>query len=250
MNEKAGPGSGSAFGVPEAAEVPAATEAPAAAGAVGPPPALILVRHGETAWSRTGQHTGRTDLELTAAGVIQAQLAGRAVRRLLAGHRPAAVLSSPRQRAWYTAELAGFGDVILTDAAAEWDYGELEGQTSAEIRRRFPGWSIWDGPVPGGEDASAVTARFDRLLREVAAARKVNGDDSFADRSAHPEPVVVFSHGHAIRCIAARWLHEPVRAGRQFALGTGAVCCLDYEHDLPVVQRWNLDAVIEAAEAT
>jgi probable phosphoglycerate mutase len=235
MNEKAGPGSGSAFGVPEATPtVPA-------------PPALILVRHGETAWSRTGQHTGRTDLELTEVGLIQARTAGRTVRVLLGGHRPAAVLSSPRRRALHTAQLAGFTDITITDAAAEWDYGELEGQTSAEIRRRFPGWSIWDGPVPGGEDAAAVTARFDRLLRQVAEAGNVDGN---GEGASHREPVVVFSHGHAIRCIAARWLCEPVTAGRQFALGTGAVCCLDFEHDSPVVQRWNLDAAIEGPGAT
>lgn len=192
-------------------------------------PALVVVRHGETEWSRTGRHTGRTDVALTAIGEQQARVAGCLVRAVLGELAPALVLSSPRQRACRTAELAGYRVDELTEDAAEWDYGQLEGLTSAEIDRRFPDWSIWTGPVPGGEDAAAVTARIDRLLARTAA---VDG------------PVLLFSHGHASRCVAARWLAEPVTSGRHYRLDTGAVCALGFEHGRPVILRWNLDKSI------
>jgi probable phosphoglycerate mutase len=195
-----------------------------------PPPssAIILVRHGETEWSKTGRHTGRTDVGLTEAGVEQAKAAGRLVRALLGSSKPSVIVSSPRQRALRTAELAGFTPDLVTEAVGEWDYGDLEGLTSAEIRQRMPGWSIWSGQVPGGEDAAAVTRRIDGLLDELRPALSSG-------------PVLVFSHGHASRCIAARWLNEPVTAGQHYALGTGAVSSLGYEHARPVLQHWNLD---------
>ena len=121
---------------------------------------------------------------------------------VLAGTTPALVLSSPRTRALRTAELAGFPATETTEDAAEWDYGDFEGRTSDDIRQTYPGWTIWNGPVPGGEDAAAVTVRVDRLLQHVHETR--------ADRAG---PVVIFSHGHASRCIAARWLREPVTFG-------------------------------------
>jgi probable phosphoglycerate mutase len=136
------------------------------------------------------------------------------------------VLSSPRQRARHTAELAGYPPDELTEDAAEWDYGELEGLTSAEIGERYPDWSIWTGPVPGGEDRDQVSARVDRLLRRVATV---------------PGPVLLFSHGHASRCIAARWLAEPVAAGQHYRLDTGGLGTLGYEHQRPVILQWNLD---------
>lgn len=194
-------------------------------------PALVLVRHGETEWSRSGQHTGDSDIALTDLGERQARAAGPLIRGVLGSAGPALVLSSPRQRAWRTAELAGFEVDDRVADAAEWDYGDLEGLTSAQIRQRYPDWTIWSGPVPGGEDAAAVSARFDRLLGAITDRLHSAG---------RPGPALVFSHGHAIRCLAARWLGDPITSGRQFWLGTGAVCSLGYEHGQPVVLRWNL----------
>jgi broad specificity phosphatase PhoE len=198
----------------------------AAENADRPAPALVIVRHGQTEWSRTGQHTGRTDLPLTPTGEQQARSAGATIRAVLADQPPALVLSSPRQRAWHTAELAGYPPDELTEDAAEWDYGELEGLTSAEIAERYPDWSIWTGPVPGGEDSEQVSARIDRLLHRAVA---VGG------------PVLVFSHGHASRCLAARWLAEPVGSGQHYRLDTGGLGTLGYEHRRPIILQWNLD---------
>jgi probable phosphoglycerate mutase len=200
--------------------------------------ALVLVRHGETEWSRSGQHTGATDIPLTERGERQARAVGPLIRAMLGSAGPALVLSSPRQRAWHTAELAGFDVDETAEDAAEWDYGELEGRTSAEIRQSWPDWSVWSGPVPGGEDAAAVTVRFDRLLGSITSRL------ASAGRSG---PVLVFSHGHAIRCLAARWLGEPVTAGRRLWLSTGAVCSLGYEHGQPAVLHWNLDSELAGA---
>lgn len=202
-------------------------------------PALILVRHGETEWSRLGRHTGRADIALTDVGERQAVSAGNLVRAVLAGAEPVLVISSPRQRARRTAELAGFAPGLVTEDAAEWDYGDLEGLTSPQIAESQPGWTIWSGQVPGGEDAAAVTARMDRLLATAAiAAETAVGDGGTAPVG----PVVVFSHGHAGRCMVARWLGEPVTSGRHFKLGTGAVSSLGFEHDDPVILHWNLDS--------
>jgi broad specificity phosphatase PhoE len=190
---------------------------------------MILVRHGETEWSRSGRHTGRTDLSLTPIGEEQAVAAGAILDRILDSARPLVVISSPRERAVRTAELAGFSPTFVTEDAAEWDYGNYEGLTTAQIHERDPSWSVFSEPSPGGEDDGAVTARIDRLLTVV---RDYNAAG----------PVLVFTHGHASRAIAARWLGLPVTSGRYFALGTGAVCTLGYEHDLPVILRWNLDS--------
>jgi probable phosphoglycerate mutase len=221
-----------------AAERAAQTDASGSASAVrrwpapNTEPALVLVRHGETEWSRSGQHTGNTDIPLTERGEQQARAAGPLIRTMLGSAEPALVLSSPRQRAWRTAELSGYAVDDTAADAAEWDYGELEGRTSAEIRQDWPDWSVWSGPVPGGEDAAAVTVRFDRLLAGIT--------DRLAS-AVRTGPVLVFSHGHAIRCLAARWLGEPVTAGRRLWLTTGAVCSLGYEHGLPAVLHWNVD---------
>jgi broad specificity phosphatase PhoE len=191
-------------------------------------PAVVLIRHGETEWSRLGKHTGRTDVALTEAGEEQARVAGQLIRAVVGDAQPALVISSPRQRALRTAELAGFAPSVITEDAAEWDYGNLEGLTSPQIQQDLPDWTIWSGPVPGGEDSAAITGRIDRLLAQIAAADSAG-------------PVLVFSHGHASRCVAARWLGESVSAGRYYWLGTGAVASLGYEHSRPVVLRWNLD---------
>jgi broad specificity phosphatase PhoE len=187
--------------------------------------ALVIVRHGETEWSRTGKHTGRSDIALTAAGERQASQAGALLPKLLPAGASVRVLSSPRARAVRTAELAGYPPAEVTEDAAEWDYGELEGRTTPEIRQRYPDWSIWFGPVPGGETAAEVAARADRVL-----ARRAPG-----------QTLLVFSHGHFSRCLAARWLGQPVEFGRFLRLDTATVSSLGFEHANPVIVRWNLD---------
>jgi broad specificity phosphatase PhoE len=134
------------------------------------------------------------------------------------------VLTSPLQRAAETARLAGFPDAEPTDDLKEWDYGEYEGRTTAEIREQQPGWTIWTGGAPGGETAEEVAARADSVLER---ARAVEGD------------VVLFSHGHVLRVLAARWLGLEPQAGRLFALGNASISVLGYERETPVLERWN-----------
>src|SRR2546423_1188697 len=129
---------------------------------------LFLLRHGQTEWSVNGRHTGRTDVPLTTAGENQSRSAGRTLNMLRMG--PALVLTSPRQRATRTAELAGLAVHETTEDLAEWDYGEYEGRTTAQIRETVPGWTLWSHPVPGGETADAVSSRADKLLDRVRAA--------------------------------------------------------------------------------
>jgi broad specificity phosphatase PhoE len=179
-----------------------------------------LVRHGETEWSRDGRHTSTTDLSLTDQG---RRVAG-ALRDRLGAQTFALVLTSPRERARETARLAGYDDPQVDDDLAEWDYGDLEGLTSEQIRRTYPGWTIWDGPWPGGETADDVAARFDRV---AARCRSVEG------------PVLLFSHGHALRVLAARWLGLPVPEGRHLFLDTATVSVLGDDRGTPVVRRWN-----------
>jgi probable phosphoglycerate mutase len=191
----------------------------------GPIPAskdaeLWLVRHGETEWSREGRHTSTTDLDLTAKGVEVACT----LKERFAGTTFDLVLTSPRLRARRTAELAGFSDVHVEEDLVEWAYGEYEGITTAEIREKVRGWTIWTHPTPGGETAEQVTKRLDRV---VAKAR------------AHGGRVLVFGHGHALRALAARWIAQPVDEGRFFKLDTATVSTLGYERDFPVVLRWN-----------
>jgi len=192
--------------------------------------ALVIVRHGETEWSRSGKHTGRTDVPLTEAGERQAGQAGRLLPALLPADGQLLVVSSPRSRAVRTAELAGYPPTELTEDAGEWDYGEFEGRTTAEIREQHPDWSIWSGDVPGGETGAELTARADRLL-----ARRAAG-----------QTLLVFSHGHFSRCLAARWLGQPVDFGRFLRLDTATVSSLGYEHGNPVILRWNLDPALLA----
>jgi broad specificity phosphatase PhoE len=181
---------------------------------------LLLVRHGETAWSRSGQHTGRTDLELTNLGRRQARALGRRLR----GRRFALVLTSPLRRARDTARLAGFGTAEPTEDLFEWDYGEYEGLTTPQIRQRVPGWSVWRDGVSGGETAEQVAARCDRVIARVRAA---DGD------------ALVFAHGHLLRVLAARWLGLPARDGHIFKLDAATLSVLGYEHEWPAVELWN-----------
>ena len=192
-------------------------------GAVPDTTALWLIRHGETEWSRSGRHTSRTDLPLTPRGEKQAV----ALRQQLAGLRPSLVLSSPRRRAVDTAELAGLPVDAIDDDLTEWDYGEYEGLTTAQIRERVPGWSLWTDPLPEGETAKQVGARADRVLRRTL---------PYLDDG----PVVLIAHGHISRVIGARWIGLPAVGGQRLALGTAAPSVLGGEHGAPVVQRWNL----------
>jgi broad specificity phosphatase PhoE len=181
---------------------------------------LWVIRHGETEWSRDGLHTSHTELELTANGEeVARRLAGR-----LEGVQFDVVLSSPRQRARRTAELAGFTDVQLDEDLTEWDYGQYEGLTTATIRETVPGWTVWSHPSPGGETAQEVSDRLDRVIARVRE---------------HGGRVLAFSHGHASRALAARWLDQPVQEGRLFKLDTATISVLAYERESPVVARWN-----------
>ena len=182
-----------------------------------------LVRHGETEWARLGRHTGRTDVPLTETGREQA----RALGRRLAGAHFGLVLTSPLSRAAETAQLAGFEGVALVEPdLREWDYGALEGRLTAEIREDYPGWSIWTGPWPEGETIEEVGARADRVLARL---RDAAGD------------VLLFSHGHLLRVLAARWLGLPPASGSLFALGTATVSILGSDREHPVIESWNED---------
>ena len=188
-----------------------------------PLPVLHLARHGETAWSLSGQHTGLTDLPLTANGERNALLVGERLR----GATFAKVFTSPLQRAARTCALAGFGSVAEADPdLVEWDYGSYEGRRGVEIRSERPGWRLFRDGCPGGESPDRVAARADRVIARVQAA---GGD------------VLLFSSGHILRMIAARWLGLPPVGGGYFVLGTASLSELGYERERsrPVVRLWN-----------
>ncbi|QSB16604.1 histidine phosphatase family protein [Natronosporangium hydrolyticum] len=182
---------------------------------------IVLVRHGETEWSRSGRHTGRTDLPLTPAG----EAAATALAAALGDRRFVTVLTSPLRRAADTCRLAGLAaDAEVVPELREWEYGSYEGRTTADIRSQRPGWSIWRDGAPAGETATQVGDRVDPLIDRL---RGVDGD------------VAVFSHGHLLRVLAARWLELPAAQGRCFALDTAAVSALGWERETPVLRRWN-----------
>lgn len=185
-------------------------------------PNLLLLRHGETTWTLSGQHTSSTDLPLTENGEAKAI----ALRDRLVGRSFGLVLTSPMQRAKRTAELAGLTDPVVDPDLCEWSYGEFEGKTTAEIRQSIPGWTIWDGPWPGGETIDEVAARVDRIVARV---RELPVGTT----------AVAAAHGHVLRVLAARWLGTSPTAGRWFALGTGTISDLSWEHETPVLQHWN-----------
>jgi probable phosphoglycerate mutase len=179
-----------------------------------------VVRHGETEWSRDGRHTGATDIPLTDEG----EAAARELAPRLAGETFALVLTSPRERARRTAELAGFPDAEIDEDLVEWAYGDYEGITTEEIRETVPNWTVWTHPSPGGETADEVSARLDRV---VARCLESSGD------------VLLVGHGHALRALAARWLRLPVVDGRLLKLDTGTVSVLGHERESPAVIHWN-----------
>ncbi len=182
---------------------------------------MLLVRHGETEWSRSGQHTSRTDLPLLDEG----RAAAEALARRLAGRAFALVLTSPLERARATARLAGLGDAAeITDDLREFGYGEYEGLTTAEIRTERPGWDLWEHGAPGGEPLAEAAARADRVIARADAA---DGD------------VALFAHGHILRIVGARWLGLPPEGAASLGLGTAALCDLGYERERRVVWLWN-----------
>jgi probable phosphoglycerate mutase len=181
---------------------------------------VTLIRHGETEWSRSGQHTGTTDIPLTEQGRALATKLEAALR----GKAYAIVLTSPLSRARDTAAIAGFGDAVVDDDLREWDYGEYEGLTTPQIRERRPGWFLWEDGVPGGETIEAVAARVDRVIRLT---QDADGD------------ALLFAHGHLLRILAARWLGQPPGFGRHLVLSPATVSVLGWEREEPAIEVWN-----------
>lgn len=193
------------------------------------PGELWLIRHGETEWSRSGAHTGTTDLPLTGTGREEA----RAIGAALDGRRFSLVLTSPLQRARETCHLAGYGVVAVAEPnLREWDYGDYEGKTTAEIRRHTPGWKVWDSGVPKGESIQQVATRAEAVIARAVEA---------------PGDVALFGHGHALRVLTARWLGLEAAEGRLFSLGTATLSTLGYERETRVITRWNLSCLAARA---
>jgi probable phosphoglycerate mutase len=185
---------------------------------------VVVVRHGETDWSASGRHTGRTDLPLNEEGRRRA----RALAGELNSDAFELVLCSPMRRARETCELAGFASMaVICEDLREWDYGDYEGLTTPEIRTERPDWNLWRDGCPGGERPEQVGVRADRVLERARAAR---GD------------VIAFAHGHILRVLTARWIELEPAAGARFALGAGAVGVLAHERETAVIDRWNAQA--------
>jgi probable phosphoglycerate mutase len=188
---------------------------------------IYLLRHGQTEWSESGRHTGRTDVPLTRDGEQRARGAGQVLARLR-GDRPLAlVLSSPRTRARRTAELAGLTVGEVTEDLAEWDYGDYEGLTTTQIRATVPGWTVWTHPCPGGETADQIGARADELLDRVRP-RLAEGD------------VILVGHGHFSRVLAARWIGEDATHAVHFGLTPAGIAELGDERGVPQIHRLNV----------
>jgi probable phosphoglycerate mutase len=189
---------------------------------------LWLVRHGETEWSLSGRHTGRTDIPLTAHGRERAVELGK----FLAETKFAAVRCSPLRRARETCEIAGYGDVAVVDPGLmEWDYGVYEGRTSQEIQAEIPGWSVWKDAIVGGETVEQVGARADGVIARALGAAGPETEDVAR--------VALFAHAHILRILAARWIGLEARDGSLFVLGTGSVSVLGWERETRVIERWN-----------
>ena len=182
---------------------------------------VVLVRHGETEWSRSGKHTGRTNVPLTEKGRADAER----LSSCLSGWSFARVLTSPLQRATETCRLAGLAEPWeVREDLREWDYGEYEGRTTPDIRKERPGWTLWSDGVPGGETGDQVGVRADRLVAEVVG---IDGD------------VALFGHGHMLRVLAARWIGLPPTAGGRFGLDPATISVLGFERETQVILRWN-----------
>ena len=189
---------------------------------------VFLLRHGETEWSRSGKHTGRTDVPLTQRGRELATAAGRLIAGLRDAAPPALVLTSPRSRAQDTARRAGFRVDGVDERLAEWDYGAYEGRTTPEIRETVPGWTVWTHPCPGGETADEVGRRADGVLAHAAGALE-RGD------------VVLVGHGHFSRVLLARWIGLPATEGVRFAMEAASLAVLGHERGVPRLDHVNLN---------
>jgi broad specificity phosphatase PhoE len=185
---------------------------------------LWIIRHGETEWSASGQHTSRTDIPLTKQGRMRAER----LREYLKDTKFDAVFVSPMQRARETCEIAGFGaQAVVNDGLKEWNYGIYEGKTTSEIRAEVPGWSVWKDEIVGGETVEHVGERADAVIAQAFAAAPGGGK------------VALFAHAHILRILAARWIGLDARGGSLFALGTGSVSVLGWERETRVIERWN-----------
>jgi broad specificity phosphatase PhoE len=186
---------------------------------------LWLVRHGETEWSLDGRHTSTTDIPLTAHGRKRAE----ELRDFLGGRKFAAVYESPMLRAKETCVIAGYGDVaVVEDGLKEWNYGEAEGKTTAQMREVYgPGWSVWTSELKDGEAVEAVGVRCDGVIARALAVAGESGQ------------VALFAHAHVLRILAARWIGLPAVDGKMFALGTGSLSVLGFERETRVVKKWN-----------
>jgi broad specificity phosphatase PhoE len=192
---------------------------------------LWLIRHGETEWSLDGRHTSVTDIPLTERGRERA----RELRDYLAGKKFAAVFVSPMQRAKETCEIAGYGDVAIVDSdLMEWNYGESEGKTTAEMRAKDgPDWSVWTNKLLGGESVEQVGDRADKVIARALASVAPG------PKAGESPAVALFAHAHILRILAARWIDLPAVDGKMFALGTGSVSVLGFEREQRVISRWN-----------
>ena len=185
---------------------------------------LWIIRHGETEWSASGQHTSRTDIPLTDQGRQRALL----LHDYLAPFHFDAVFTSPMQRARETCQIAGLGaQAVIDDNLREWDYGIYEGKTTAEIRAQIPNWSVWKDPILDGETAEHVGRRADAVIARALAAAPQGGK------------VALFAHAHILRILGARWIGLEARGGALFALGTGSVSVLGWERETRVIEHWN-----------
>ncbi len=183
---------------------------------------IFLVRHGETEWSLSGQHTGRTDIALTTNGRAQAELLGRALRG-----KNFTAWTSPLSRARETCWLAGVENAQVDDNLIEWNYGAFEGRTTSEIRQEIPDWSVWDSPITGGETIDEVADRARLVIQRVT--QSTTGD------------IALFAHGHILRILAACWIGLPPLTARYLALDTATISVLGYERETRVLQIWNQD---------
>jgi probable phosphoglycerate mutase len=181
---------------------------------------ILLIRHGETEWSRTGRHTGRTDVPLTEEGKRRAEILGRH----LCG-RKLRVWTSPLARARETCRLAGFEEAAIDPDLREWDYGIYEGRTTADLRKEQPDWSVWTAPIENGESLEQVARRAAGVIARVL---ETNGED-----------VALFAHGHILRVLAACWIESPPLTARRLALDTASISILGYERQTRVIRQWN-----------
>lgn len=194
---------------------------------------IVLVRHAQTEWSLTGQHTGTTDLPLTDQGRSLTQ----GLRQRLAAERFDWVLTSPLQRAVETCRIAGFAAAAeLRDDLVEWNYGDYEGRTTADIRSSEPGWDLWRDGAPNGESPADLARRIDQVV------------DDLIETCEHGGDAIVFAHGHSLTALAVRWMGLPITQGRHFRLGTGSVSVLGWKREVRVLHLWNDRSHLAALE--